>query len=116
MSEYEMISLVSNCVIPWKSLDACNIRARERADFEFGLESKEKMMECFNCKKDECDNCHDRQYSNARAIRMKETGELFMKYYYAGLCKAEICEAMHITATTYRNYVQRFIKGNYKRY
>ena len=110
MSENDALALVRNCTTPWMSLDAIGKHKNPRGlGGEYVLDSKDLIMQCFNCEKDECDNCHSSRYSKIRKTRMKEARKIFVGYYIAGYDMKAICEAMQISRTTYLRYLERFI-------
>lgn len=116
MTGYDAIKLTDGCTAPWKSLDACSTgrrarRARTAVHRGDVIDSTDMILKCFNCEKDECDNCHERRHSTKRAIRMKEARETFTMYYCTGFSKSQICEIMRISLGTYERYIRKFIKG-----
>lgn len=115
MSEHDVISLVANCTIPWRSLDACKKYKNPKGlGGEHILDGKGLMMKCFNCQKEECDNCHDPQHSDKRMIRMRETKETFLLYYSTGFDRSQICKVMRISVGTYNRYLRIFVLGKDK--
>ena len=101
-----MTAVARGC-LPWNSVDAM----RRPTYFYEGIDNKEKVIQCFNCKKDECDNCHALNYTgNKRAVRLKKTREIFLRYYLAGYSRQWICDQMKISSTTYGRYYIRFIE------
>ena len=115
MSEHDVISLVANCTIPWRSLDSCSVRKlSKRENCERVLDGKDLMLKCFNCQKEECDNCHDMQHSDKRMIRMREAKETFLLYYSTGFNRSQICKVMRISVGTYNRYLRIFVLGKDK--
>lgn len=110
MSDYEALRLAANSAVPWNSVDAYT--HKERMAWDHISDDAEMIRKCFNCKKEECDNCHSRKHSNEagkRAVRMKEVEKIFLLYYCTGFNKKQICEVMQISRTTYLRYEQRFV-------
>lgn len=112
MTANDAFSLTSNCAVPWKSLDSYSRRPRTRSQSgDYPTDDKEMIIQCFNCTKSECDNCHHYNYKSKRKARMKEAKDIFLGYYYAGYGRAYICEVMRISQTTYYRFLNKFIKG-----
>lgn len=108
----DYVRLASTAVIPWQSLDACSRRAKNSRGLggEYILDGEGLTKECFNCEKDECDNCHSKTHKDKRAVRMRETRRIFLLYYCTGFSKEQICEIMNISAATYYNYLKIFVR------
>lgn len=111
MSEDEIMRMARTAVIPWKSADACTRRHKNPRGLggEYVLDGEGLTKECFNCEKEECDNCHSKTHKDKRAVRMKETREIFLLYYCTGFSKKQICKIMGISDTTYYNYLKMFV-------
>lgn len=108
----DYVRLASTAVIPWQSVDALSKRHKNPRGLggEYVLDGEGLIAECFNCQKEECDNCHSKLHKDKRAVRMRETRRIFLLYYCTGFSKEQICEIMNISAATYYNYLKIFVR------
>lgn len=92
--------LCSSCYLPWQ-------KKAHYDDFE--TDTKEQIMMCLNCCKEECDNCIEKPKKKGRPC--KADTSLIQTMIDSHMSVKAICEALNVSRKTVYNYKNSLKKG-----
>lgn len=77
------------------------------------IDSRSDILRCFNCQKQDCDNCirRERRSTGIAADKKERIRKQFLSMYNEGKSVADICTAMKIARSTYYKYKVKYAHG-----